>query len=220
MDNKQAAALVIENIAMLEEAKRLLEGEVTEKVFNALDQAVKAWVESRNDWQGVFNCYEDQQYFGIKDWLYSAGSPEEGFFAWFAFDHNDLDSEWWLTSVLGSRNSIIGFRFFIERSRLPATPGKKAWKSFASQMNQDNPKIELAGFQFEPSEGTWFLPWKLDAKLLAENYVSDSIEDALDPVREALKKIEVIHPTFVKIVEAAQQQFGPIQEPETSSSEA
>lgn len=87
-------------------------------------------------------------------------------------------------------------------------------------MNQDHPKIELAGFQFEPSEGTWFLPWKLDAKLLAENYVSDSIEDALGPVREALEKIEAIHPLFVKIVEAAQQQFGAPQEPETSLSEA
>lgn len=87
-------------------------------------------------------------------------------------------------------------------------------------MNQEHPDIELAGFQFEAADGTWFLPWKLDAKLLAENYVSDSIEDALGPVQEALKTIETIHPVFEKIVEAAQQQFGPIQEPETSSSEA
>lgn len=213
MDNRQAAALVIENIGMLEEAKRLLEGEVSRKVFAAIDQLVEAWVEEKG-WSGYFNLFEDEQYFGAREWIREAKSGE-AYVAWFALAHNDTEEEWWLTSVLGSRSSLAGFRFHIDPNK-----GRRVWKIFASQKNQEYPEIEEAGFQFEPVDGTWFLPWKLDARQLAENYARDSIARALDPVRDALHKIEALQPVFVKLVDAAQQQLGAVQDAESRLAEA
>lgn len=217
MDNKQAAALVIENIAMLEEAKTLLDGEVTESIFEAIDQLIKNWSDETG-WVGDYNFYERVTWFGPRQWQLGK-DIESSRLASFWWDSCEVDDHWWLTMLLAAGTGRAGFRFQADRAQLPRA-GKKVWKAFASQMNQEHPDIELAGFQFEAADGTWFLPWKLDAKTLAENYVSDSIEDALGPVQEALKTIKAIHPVFEKIVEAALQQFGPIQESETSSSEA
>ncbi len=52
------------------------------------------------------------------------------------------------------------------------------------------------------------MPWQINADLLAETYVNDAIEDALDPLKEALERIHVVYPIFVELVESAQQHFG------------
>jgi hypothetical protein len=112
----------------------------------------------------------------------------------------------WLTALLAARRQRIGFRFSVVRSLLNVRIG--AWRTFASEKNQECPEIEKRGFQFEPREGTWFLPWQINADLLAETYVSDAIEDALGPLKEALERIHVVYPIFVELVESAQQHFG------------
>lgn len=217
MDNKQAAALIIENIAMLEEANSLLEEELNESIFSTIDKLIKDWSDEAG-WVGDYNFSEGDTWFGPSQWQLGGDIDDGSRLASYWWSNSDTDN-WWLTMLLAAGAGRAGFRFEVDRAQLPRT-GKRSWRAFAIQKNQEFSEIEKAGFQFEADEGTWFLPWKLDAKLLAENYVSDSIEDALGPVREALKKIEDIHPTFLKIVEAAQQQFGPTQELETNVSEA
>ena len=48
----------------------------------------------------------------------------------------------------------------------------------------------------------------LDQKEVAENYVSDTLEDALTPITEALEIVQKAHPIFKKIVQEAIDRFG------------
>lgn len=75
-------------------------------------------------------------------------------------------------------------------------------------MNQQYPQLEQAGFKFN-IDGSWYLPIKsLDQKEVAENYVSDTLEDALTPITEALEIVQKAHPIFKKIVQEAIDRFG------------
>ncbi|SDY03432.1 hypothetical protein [Acinetobacter kyonggiensis] len=90
----------------------------------------------------------------------------------------------------------------------------KEWKVFAIQMNNDHPQIEELGFKFNP-EGNWYLPIRsLDSKLVIESYESDTLEDALTPITEALDKVKQAHPYFDQIVQAAIVKFGRIENEE------
>lgn len=210
MDNEEAAALIIRNIAMIEEANRLLQGDLSQKVFGAIDQTIQSWVEALEglEWVGSFDFWNGRwgTYFGPEQWR--AGDEEAEH--WIAsFDLGaigDNDEEEWLTALLAACQQRIGFRFSVDRSLLNV--GIRAWRAFASEKNQEYPEIEQAGFQFEPRKGTWFLPWQINADLLAESYVNDAIEDALGPLKEALEQIEFVYPAFVNLVESAQENFG------------
>lgn len=206
MDNKDAAALIIENIATLDEANRLLNGEVTENIFRAINQTVKAWAEGKN-WAGSFDFMKDDDlHFEPEEWQYRNQKTSK-FIAKYSFDClQDEYDEVWVTALLAAGNTRVCFRFEIVGNQLRDI-NKKSWKAFANQMYQENPEIGKAGFQPE-TDGTWVLPWKIDAKSLAENYITDTIADALGPVKEALERIDAVHPTFVKIIAAAQQKYG------------
>ena len=209
MSDNEAGALVIENIAMLEEAIALVNGEVSEKIFQAIDFVIKDWVKE-NGCDGCFNWFEAETYFGALDWKIGS-EAEASWIAWFVMDRRGtLDDEFNLTSCLGVRDTQIGFRFTINYGNL-AKIKKYDWRKFTDQMNLEYPEIENIGFQYEPKEdGTWFLPWRLDGKLLAECYRQDTIEDAMEPIKEALENLKVSLPLFDKIIEKAQIKFGRI----------
>ena len=53
MSNVQAAKLIIENIQLLEQAKIILEGEITEKLLAAVDKVVQEYIDSLDvQWDG------------------------------------------------------------------------------------------------------------------------------------------------------------------------
>ncbi len=206
MSDKQAAFLIIENIAMLEEANRLLQGELSKNVFAAIDKTIQTWAK-KMDWDGAFEFWTEKDfYFGPKQWQPSSEQSED-WIGWFSIDAVNPDKEEWLTTLLAARQGEIGFKFTVDYVLFPNV-GKRAWRAFASQQNHEHPEIEKAGFQFDPREGSWFLPWKIDAKRLAQAYVDDAIEDALGPLREALERIKDVDPTLATLVESAQHQFG------------
>ena len=60
MSNVQAAKLIIENIQLLEQAKIILEGEITEKLLAAVDKVVQEYIDSLDvQWDGYFKLSED-----------------------------------------------------------------------------------------------------------------------------------------------------------------
>jgi len=204
--DNQAGALVIENIAMLEDAIALVEGEVSEKVFNAIDATIKEWADSMG-WEGEYNFYNEKDTsFGHPAWKIL--SEEESWLAWFSIQgkHTDAPDNYWLTVFLGARSSRIGLQFHLEYKRL-GNAGRVAWRKFAERFNQSHPKIEQAGFEFEATDGTWMLPWQLDRKKLAESYLNDAIEDALEPLQTALERVKTIYPIFAELVDSAQREF-------------
>lgn len=209
MSDNQAGALVIKNIAIIEEAIALVKGEVSAKVFNAIDETIKNWAETMK-WEGSYNFTEDKDtYFGPSVW--TMGTREEDWLAWFCIQgiETGTPDEYWLTYFLAARNSRIGFQFKLAYQRL-GNVGKVAWRNFAVHFNQSHPEIEQAGFEFEATDGTWMLPWQLDSNTLAESYLNDAIEDALEPLQTALERVKTIYPVFAELVESAQRQI-PIQ---------
>ncbi|MBS0349491.1 MAG: hypothetical protein JSR69_23840 [Proteobacteria bacterium] len=205
--SKAAAALIIENIAAIEEAVKLIEHEICKNLFSAVDKVIERWAVDLK-WKGVFDFWGEKSttYFTSPQW--GSDNSLDEWTAKFELDAiNPDDEKYWLTYALGAHAGRTGFRFSIDRRHLSGATRQRPWRAFTLQENQAFPEIEKAGFQFEPSDGTWFLPWTIDAKSLAENYVNDAIQNSLDPIREALKTIEITYPIFEKIVVAAQQQF-------------
>ncbi|WP_295588480.1 hypothetical protein [uncultured Lamprocystis sp.] len=207
MCDKQAAALIIENIAMLEDAMRLLNGELSESVFSAIDRTIEAWAAGM-EWDGCFEFWTEDSgtSFGPGQWQ---TGEQRDWIAYFSIDVIDDDDEEWLTALLAARQSRIIFKFCFDRAQLPNAT-RRALNHFVRQINRkpEYAGIERAGFRFDRAEGSWHLPWTIDAKLLAETYVNDTIEDALEPVRKALEKINDVYPLFARIVESAREQFG------------
>ena len=189
---------------MLEEAVDLIDGELGEYVFGAIDQVIKDYV-SGLAWIGKYDSLEKKRtlalLFGVQIRRLSLlgmhviglmkiiPMKTGGFQRYFLHEQDE--------QVFGSP--------LIQKT---ANANKRTWRAFAIQMNQDFPAIAEAGFLFEVDEGTWFLPWKLDATLTSEKYCIDAIEEALGPVKEALQKIENnAHSSFEKVVHAAREQF-------------
>jgi hypothetical protein len=206
MVDKQAAALIFENIAMLEDAMKLANGELGEIVFAAIDEKISRW---RRDmgWEGESALWTDESsYFGPAEWRVGSGD-EEAWTATYYISWDDPDGESYLTLLLGARQGRMGLEFAVEYKDVLEMK-KTQWRKLAHAHNEQHPDIEGAGFQYDAKEGAWFLPWKIDAQHLAEAYANDAIEDALQPLGEALDRIKSVHAAFMELVDAVQRQCG------------
>lgn len=209
MVDKQAAVLIFENIAMLEDAVKLIDEELSEQVFRAIDKTISHWVRTIG-WDGQFKFWSSDSgtYFGPRQWKLGAGErQDEQWIACFEIDGDDPDDEYWLTLLLAARQGRIGFTFSVNYAD-HLSIRKAEWKNFARARNRRHPELEAAGFSYDPKSGTWFLPWQIDPKVLAEAYANDAIEDAFGPLTEALKRIETASAVFLELVEAARRELG------------
>jgi hypothetical protein len=202
MVDKEAAALVIENIAMLEDAMALANGDLGEEVFAEIDRVIGHWADARG-WKGKFSFWDDDETsFWATEWV-RTGERGEEWIAWFQLDAVDPDEEeTWLTALLGARRVRIGFAFHVDLGA-----GKLAWKRFAREFHQAHPEIEKSGFEYNDKYGNWFLPFKVEAKALAEAYANDALDDAMEPLRDALERAGSVFPVFAELVEAGKRKF-------------
>lgn len=215
MEHKQAAKLIIENIQLLEQAKIILEGELSQTFFNTVDKLIEQSVESFDD-EMIASCnfYEDSTWFLYTQWkqeLFSFDDSKtwKNLYAFYELTHegcNERSNDWWLTNFFPNDLDRVIFNFALWKNGFNKTLAKE-WKVFAIQMNNDHPQIEELGFKFNP-EGNWYLPIQsLDQKLVVENYENDTLEDALTPITDALDKLKQAHPYFDGIVKAAIEKF-------------
>jgi hypothetical protein len=201
MVDKEAAALVIENIAMLEDAMALANGELGEEVFAEIDRVIGHWADARG-WKGKFSFWDDETSLWATEWV-RTGERGQEWIAWFQLAAEDPnEEETWLTLLLGARRGRIGFRFF---EKLGA--GRAAWKKNASTFHQAHPEIEKSGFEYNDKNGSWFLPFKVEAKALAEAYANDALDDVMEPLRDALERVGSVFPIFAELVEAGKRKF-------------
>ena len=222
MEHKQAAKLIIENIQLLEQAKILLEGELSQTFFNTVDKVIEQSVGNFDD-EIIASCnfHEDETWFLSTKWKqepFSFGDTKtwKNLYAFYELTNegcNERSNDWWLTNFFPNDLDRVIFNFALWKNGFNKTLAKE-WKVFAIQMNNDHPQIEELGFKFNP-EGNWYLPIRsLDSKLVIESYESDTLEDALTPITEALDKVKQAHPYFDQIVQAAIVKFGRIENEE------
>lgn len=221
MSNKAAARLVIENMQMIEQARLLIEDELEPAFFKVVDSLVNERVgEFAGGWQGVFGWADgDEMQFAPEPWTASSNQADKfNYKNYYARYHLSLESSeggvldgnhWWLSSFFTNPNDRYVFQF----SPWYANFGKlssKLWRDFAGTKNQEYPQIEQAGFKFNAKSGRWHLPiTRLDAAVVAENYVNDTLQDVFEPIiNDALDKLLQAHPYFDKIIKSAIGKFG------------
>ncbi|MEX0958326.1 MAG: hypothetical protein WDZ63_03475 [Burkholderiales bacterium] len=198
MSDRQAGALIISNIGVLEEVAHHAE-EVEKSVFGEIDRLISEWTEKKG-WEGKSEFYEEEDtWFAPATWRKPNGNQDDyhAFYCW-EFD-DSADDTWYLSSLVGAAKGRSGFRLKVEHSAFGVS--RWDWKSFAGSKLGDYPQLQEAGFLY--TSGDWFLPWRLDIKKLADAYKEDVLVDALDPVRTALKTIDAAHPFFDQLVKQA-----------------
>lgn len=216
MSNMQAVELIIKNIEYLEDAKKLLEGEISEKICAALDSKIHNFINDFEDkWEGVFDFFDNSySQFSPEKWRATNGDSfkhqqfHARYFLGYESEETGGDStEWFLTALLKNDKEKVVFNFYPWRdSFIKCTT--KDWKDFANESNQIYHQIEEFGFKYNAKQGSWYLIIDgIDPQLLIENYENDTLEDALEPFEIALKKLQQAHPYFDAIVQAAKSKF-------------
>ncbi len=224
MSNQAAVKLVLENMQLLEQTVTLINGELSEIFFNAVNDLIKETVETfEGEWKGVYDFYEDTLVFAPQQWQ-ARQSDDFKYQTYFA--RYELNSEsnimkekegnnWWLSNFLDSPNDNMVFSiypWYASFGKSFTKAGAKTWKAFAAESNQKYPQIEQAGFKFQAKDGSWYIPIAgLDATVVAENYTNNTLRDALTPISDALEKLKEAHPYFAKIVQEAIEKFGKVE---------
>ncbi|OTG98219.1 hypothetical protein B9T24_02375 [Acinetobacter sp. ANC 4654] len=220
MSNVQAAKLIIENIQLLEQAKIILEGEIAEKLLTSVDEVVKRYLEGFEGWGGNFNFYEKNDLkFAPENWQAKQETEfkHQNFYARYCLNCESSEiggdyHEWWVSTFLKNDIDRIIFSIYPWYENYKEKVNKKKWNEFANEKNQLQPEIEQCGFKFNASNGSWYIVVDgIEPKTFIENYESDTLEDALIPITDALGKLEKAHPYFDKIVQAAIEKFGRIE---------
>ena len=223
MSNIQAVKLIIENIQYLEQAKTLIEGEVSEKLLLAVDKVVQEHIEGLEEWNGVFNFYQSNSLqFAPETWQakQSDDFKYQNFYARYNLNCESSETggdshEWWLSTFLKNDIDRMILSIYPWYENFKEKVNKKKWNEFADAQNKLMPQIEKDGFKFNASNGSWYLIIEgISPSTFLENYESDTLVDALTPITDALKIIEKTHEHFDKIVQAAIEKFGRIENEE------
>ena len=220
MSNVNAVKLIIENIQLLEQAKQFIEGETSEKFLVAVDTKIQEKIKEFG-WIGIFNFYETNNlWFLPKNWKEDSLSIEEskkfeGLYAYYELwsrQEGEVSNEWWLTSFLPNDNEKMVLNFEIDFTKFKVKPSKKERLFFTLNANNLYPDIEKNGFKYDGENGHWYLSIvSLDTQEIIKNYESDTLEDALAPIIEALDKLKQTHSYFDEIIQSAIAKFGRVE---------
>ncbi|MDP0328674.1 hypothetical protein Q7Z90_07610 [Glaesserella parasuis] len=211
--SKQAAfKLIIENIQMFDEASHLINDDFDSELFNAVDNVIKEF-EFDFECKGKFDFVKERESrFYPSHWLANSsdGTDANDCYAhyYFGFESEETGKAihyWGITSLFSNaERMVLGFYSWKKQF---SKCGNKDWKEFMIEQNKKYTKLEKLGFKFNTKEHDFYLPIKpLDPKKVIENY-PDSLEDAMEPIRDALKTLKEAHPIFNEIVEAAKKKF-------------
>ena len=217
MSNKQAGKLIIENIQMIDEAVKLLSGDLSQQIFEEIEKVLQDKLsEFSEEWSQSNELFSSGVcLFAPNKWrlIDSEQFNHKDYFARYRFIWQNILSEqetnqYLLTVFFNNSYDVMVFKF-VPWFNCYARCTKGLWKKFASIQNEKYPEIESLGFKYSAKEGEWYLPIaSLNQQLVADCYVEDNLVDAMGPITEALDKLYQAHPYFDKIVAAAKAEFG------------
>jgi hypothetical protein len=218
MNQNEASALIIRNINLLEEVTNYLVDTMDEKICKAIDEVaddiIKDWLdESGRAWDLSTDLFEDEIVFGPRAWRNVATDDKKRIAQYSTAFVNDGEIVDWtdgaklfLSPFVGVSTVRAGFIFDFDYSHLNTSKQKSTWQKF-SLNHCVSTQIKSKGF-IALKDGNWFLPYNLDIGALAEAFAKDAIEDALDPIRNALLTIKDTHSLFAELVNEAIKSYG------------
>lgn len=205
--SNEAHLLVIKHLKVLEDAPTIVE-EIEKAVFAAIDHTVAQWVEGQPDeWDGVYEAVNDGTYFQPDSW----GLNEKGeYFAYYQLRRHDPAEtlRYPLSALLGAADQQYGLSFDLDVIKMTgAKTLRKAEKAWIAFLERELPATGLEDLGFRIGANYLFLPMRVDAMALAENY-PDSVGPALKPALDRLlETLEVAHPKFNDLFVRARQYF-------------
>lgn len=205
---KEAFKLIIENIQMFDEATRLFE-EFDQEIFDKIDNVIKEEIEQ--EWVGAFNLYNDTTRFLPSNWLTDELDHNVSYKNALGFYEVDIESNiinmpqschWWLSTFFKNPFEKAVFTFQICYGNSQIKENKNNVRGFLIEKNQEFSEIQEKGFSFDSKELRWYLPIEpLDNQLVISCYENDNLEEAMQPIRDAVRKILEINPIFNKILQ-------------------
>jgi hypothetical protein len=200
-EKTDAGVLVLENVAALDEACKLIVDEISEVVFSALDEYIEANIVAAEGYGGFFGFHEDYEddatWFAPIDW---ATKDEEGAledaFAWCGLrEVNRANSEdynyFYITSLIGRGVQNICFAISLTRSLFPKL-GKKECKKFLQSILERNNLREQGLSYDDGGDGAIIVPVIVDHKKLILAYQNEEFSEVFEPVGEAIEKAKAV----------------------------
>ncbi|MBN6711023.1 hypothetical protein JFL47_10945 [Haemophilus haemoglobinophilus] len=203
---KEAFKLIIENIQMFDEASQLINEEISEQIFDKIEDVIR-----NSQYLGRFDFFETSDFnFYPEKWLSSTQNKENpnNSYAHYYFgflsneSKNDVGSYWCITPLFSHKQEsmVFGFYSYIKCST-------RDWKNFIKEMNEEYPQLNELGFKWNPNEGSFYIIIPpLDKQKIIESY--PDFDDAFEPIKNALNILIEAEPIFDEIVEKAKAKFG------------
>lgn len=173
-------ALIIRSLSELNEAATRLAA-LSDEIGESIDAQIGDWI-TRHEWKGVAGRYSGgpSTYLGPQAW-FLPDDPRDRAHLYFIFAPAIADVDVAeLVSLVGAGAERMGF--WLAYDILKVSPFKKLWRAFLAE-NSDLPV---------DSKGQLFIPVKIDPEALAVAVIEQSINDALDPLRDALSRLPEI----------------------------
>lgn len=206
-ENHEVHKLVIRNMAVLEQAPPIV-NEAEKRIFGAIDKKIEAWARAQEGWAGVFNFLEDETSFKPEVWPVDANGDRRYFFGIGLVTAEGLQHS--LSALVGAVDVQFGIHFIVDapwvtglENQKRAQPGKK-WNSYLKSHLDEFPKLSANGFRQEGE--SLFCPVQIDAAALAEAF-PDTLDDALEPIDEALAHVVAALSDFDRLIDAARAHF-------------
>lgn len=196
--------LVIKNIALLEEAPRIIE-EIENNIFKAINERFESFFENHDTWKGVYTYNEDDGETSVAPNAWPENNKNE-YLAYYSFQLNELADEgsnYLLADILGETTLcqfVIGFG--VDRVELFGM-NKKTWKDFLLKRYLAMPELEKNGVKIK--DESLIIPIRLDPILVEKEY-PDDFDESLRPIDAALATLMKIHPLIDNIVQEALNQ--------------
>jgi hypothetical protein len=193
--------LVIRNLVVLEQVPAVAD-KVDETIMRHINDIVMLWAKEMG-WLSKPETEDNFCQFSPIDWP-TEEQDSKVFYELDSTASNYYDLIYWTSALTGAVPFEFGFWLSVDTKFITriqrAAAAKSAWNSFLAQQIQKRPQLHEIGFRLVKNK--LFLPVLLNASDIADNY-PETLNDALAPITDTLKKIEDAHPVINGIIKEA-----------------
>jgi hypothetical protein len=212
-DQTDAEILVLENIAALDEACKLVDKELDVKILTALDEYIEQVIEPFKEYGGIFEFHEDNEtWFTPNKWLVKDDNGDIGYQFFYCelkeryTTNSKDDNNFYVTSLIGSGVQQMCFAVTITPSHFSKL-GARGCRSFIQSIFQDN-SLSGQGVEYDSDHaGAIIIPFVVDLESLKTAYVDEDFTEVFAPVGKAIEKSMEVMKMFSDPLEELKRKY-------------
>jgi hypothetical protein len=191
--------LIVNNLADLDAAAQHVENEVQRAVASAMDQILETLL-GKGGWAGMAKYFDKGFWLASDEWRKQGDHTGDDYQCQFTLEvslgrgvEKDI---FWLTQLLGIGDRTLGMRW--TRNDV----GKVKWRKEVGKQQEIIAKLRSRGFDYQETEGSFFLQVLIAQSALAQAVGEESPELALAPFADALQTCIDAKPDFDALLAA------------------